>query len=303
MKRRTLFLLFCILFACQIAAGCSVVPVATFESMQTMTEITSGMTTATSETGGRMPSDTTAAMTPAATTAQTTAADPTATPSPSPTPRPTPTRKPTPTPYPPSPYYLYAEKGSFTLAVYGRDSAGKYTRLVRVIRMAIGRSSMTPSGKFTITTHLRWKTFGGSAYAQYAVQYKTGLYIHSPVYYSKDNTEMKDYTYLAIGTKDTSGCLRIPSADAYWIYQNCPAGTVLEIVSGSPRGLSPPDLVPIYRTGQDPTDPGLPPPPTPNPVTPTPTSGITDPSASETSATSETGAEPTSDLSPTTVPG
>lgn len=194
----------------------------------------------------------------------------------SPTPKPTPTRKATaaatPTPRPKtaaataqpaqpaaSPaYYLYCELGSYTIQVYGKDASGNYTVPVRRIRTAIGRGTMTPRGKFKLGGRERWHTFGSGSYAQYAIKYhSSGLYLHSPIYSSRNIRKMEKWSYTAIGTKNTSGCLRMTTGDINWIYRNCPAGTVLEIVAGSPRGLKAPALPALVRSNEDPTDPSL----------------------------------------------
>ena len=187
-----------------------------------------------------------------------------ATPSPEPTkgptkaPTKTPTKAPTSTPKPyTSPYYLYAEKGSFTLVAYQKASDGTFSQIARVMRMAIGEGSMTPSGKFTLTTREVWHTFGSTTYGQYATKYSGKLYIHGPCYFSKNNQDLNPDYYTTIGTKDTRGCLRLTSGDAYWVYMNCPSGTIVEIVSGSPRGFTAPPLPDILVQGEDPTDPQL----------------------------------------------
>lgn len=254
MPKRLAHSIFCTLLACLLAVGCSAVPVVSDDVSPTSaspeTSVSSAVPAAVTTA-----SETTMLTTAAESTTVTEAATESTTAGPTATPKPTKKPTPTPTKAPASPYYLYAEMGSFTLVVYAKDSAGSYTKVVRIIRMAIGRGTMTRAGKYTISNKLRWKTFSSSVYAQYASQYKSGLYIHSPTYTTTDNTKMITSSYEQIGTKATSGCLRIPTADAFWIYSNCPAGTVLQIVSGSPRGFTAPALVPIRVAGQDPTDP------------------------------------------------
>lgn len=161
------------------------------------------------------------------------------------------------TPKPLSPYYLYAEKGSYTLVVYGLDSNNKYTKIVKTIRMGIGRGSMTPTGKFTLSTKETWHRFGTYSYAQYAIQYRSSLLIHGPLYKTKDNTTLYPDTYREIGTSCTSGCLRLATGDVLWLYKNVPSGTTLEIVNGTPRGFTKPALIPLIYSNEDPTDPAI----------------------------------------------
>jgi lipoprotein-anchoring transpeptidase ErfK/SrfK len=275
MRKQTLIFLLSLLLTVAAFTGCNLVAIASENETQTGTlpetsarattvptttielteDATTGTTSATTAAAETTPTPTTAETTGAttkATTHRTTQAVTTAPINTS------------------SPYYLYAEKGSFTLVVYGKDDAGQFTRVVRTIRMAIGRGTMTPRGRFRLSTRTRWKDFGG-IFAQYAVSYKKGLMIHGPLYEDPINTTLRESSYTEIGTKSTSGCLRITTADAYWIYINCPSGTTLDIVESSPRGFIPPDLIPIVVSGQDPTDPGLAPAPTTSTLEPTTT--------------------------------
>lgn len=273
MCKRFICSLFCLLLTCLLAAGCNLETIVSDDVSLTAasSEISTAPSFPTTETDdGESTILTSSSESAIATEASTSSSTLAPTVAPKATAKPTvkPTPRPTSTPSPTSPYYLYAEMGSFTLVVYAKDSAGNYSDVVRTIRMAIGRGTMTRAGTYTLSSKLRWKTFSSSVYAQYASQYKNGLYIHSPCYTAQDNTRMITSSYDEIGTKATSGCLRIPTADACWIYSNCPSGTVLQIVSGSPRGFTAPFLIPIRVSGHDPTDPD------PN-INPAPTTATT----------------------------
>lgn len=158
---------------------------------------------------------------------------------------------------PKNPYYLYAEKGSYTLAVYGLDDSNQYTRLIKTFRMAIGRGTMTPSGKFTLGRKSRWYNFGSTYKAQYAINYNSRLLIHGPLYEAEDNMRLRPEYYTSIGSQSTSGCLRLTTGDVLWIYNNIASGTTLEIVNGSPRGLSSSAPPPLIDESYDPTDPNV----------------------------------------------
>lgn len=198
------------------------------------------------------------------------------------------------------PYYLYADKSSYTLVAYGKDAAGQYTQVVRIMRMAIGRGSMTPTGKFKLGDRYSWYYFNVvDEYTQFAVSYNSDLKIHGPLYSERNNTTMINDSYTQIGTKSTAGCLRMAARDAYWIFSNCPRGTTLEIVSSSTRGFTAPALVPIAISGQDPTDPNLAPPPSPTPTTAETTTATT---AAETTDTTASSASETPSPTPTLPP-
>lgn len=155
-----------------------------------------------------------------------------------------------------SPYYLYYEKGSFTLTVYGKDDNGDYTRVVRTIRAAHG-GNKTPAGTFKLGGKERWHTFPNGGSAQYAVKYHNKLYIHSSLYETEDPQTMWPKYYngeKGIGKASTGGCLRMTVAAAKFIYNNCPSGTILKIVNGSPKGTSSSGIPDYVVRNIDPTD-------------------------------------------------
>jgi hypothetical protein len=94
------------------------------------------------------------------------------TPSPSPTETPSPTPKATEKPYT-LPYWIYVEKGSYTITVYGRDSKGGYTKVVKTFITAIGHgANVTPKGVFHILSKKRWFQFNSSrhSWTQYCME-------------------------------------------------------------------------------------------------------------------------------------
>lgn len=211
--------------------------------------------------------------TPAPTEAPT--PEPTAAPTPTPlstaTPTPKPTRTPkptaTPTPKPSEKYLLYVEKGSFTLTIYKRNSEGKYTKVVARYRISHG-GNRTPAGDYVLGGRERWHAFAGgdNGYAQYAVAYNrasdpngyTGLMIHGPMYRQKDPNTLWPRYYdgeKAIGGANTQGCLRMVVEAAKFIYDNCPKGTKLKIVNGSPKNTSSDPVPSRHGLLHDPTDP------------------------------------------------
>ena len=185
----------------------------------------------------------------------------TAAPTAVPTEEPDPTPEPSPTavtdPDPDHPYYLYVEKGSHTLTIYGKDENFDYTVVVSVYKVAHG-GNRTPTGIFTLSGEReRWHDFPLGGSAQYATPYWGNLFLHSPMYTERDPSTMWKGYYngtKGIGSDSTGGCLRMVTEAAKFIYKYCPEGTKLEIVNGSPRGTTSPDVPEITRKGYDPTD-------------------------------------------------
>lgn len=210
-------------------------------------------TTAPADTGSTAPALTVPADTGAPTPDPTAPTDTEATPTASPAP--TPATTPGPFDGYDMPYYLYLEKGSFTLTVYARGEDGSYTQAVKSFLVAIGKGAKTPTGVFTLSDRERWHSFGADqAYTQYAVRYEGRLFIHAPLYRREDVHSMYNNTYREIGTAVTAGCIRTATEAARWIYENCEEGTRLEIVNGSPRGTRAEPWPEIERIYNDPTD-------------------------------------------------
>jgi len=172
---------------------------------------------------------------------------------------PAPTAEPTPEPTPVQvefPYYLYVEKGSYTLTIYKADDRGEYTQVVAAYRIAHG-GNKTPAGIFTLGEKERWHNFPDGGTVQYATRYHQRLYVHSPLYAREDASQLWPRYYdgdHGIGGSNTGGCLRMVTKASRFIYENCKEGTTLEIVNGSPKGTTS-DPVPD-RNGLriDPTD-------------------------------------------------
>lgn len=196
---------------------------------------------------------------------------PSPTPTPTPTPKPTKTPKPTDTPRPTAnpnyPYYLYLEKGSYTLTIYGIGDDGHYSKVIARYRVSHG-GNRTPAGTYVISSKERWHAFAGgdNGYAQYACMYSpknnptswTGLYLHGPMYREKDPNTLWPRYYDGthyIGGDNTQGCIRMVVKAAKFIYDKCPRGTTLKVVNGSPKNTSSDPVPSRHGLLHDPTDP------------------------------------------------
>ncbi len=170
--------------------------------------------------------------------------------------KPVPTEIPEEEPEDKQPYYLYVEKGSFTLTIYKKDENGEYTDVYKTYRIAHG-GNKTPAGKFELGKKERWHEFNDGGFVQYATTYHKRLFIHSPLYGSENVKHLWPAYYdgsHAIGKASTGGCLRMVTEASRFIYDECPEGTILEIVNGSPKNTTsdePPDR---DHKRYDPTD-------------------------------------------------
>ena len=157
-------------------------------------------------------------------------------------------------------YYIIVDKQDFSFAVLTLDENMEYTKVLATFPCALGRTSrMTPEGEFVVSYKGQWKEWKTGEFSPYYTRFTSGLYIHGPLYTTKNPaTIIKEY-YDHIGTNDTSGCIRTTTEGAMWVYYNCPAGTLVEIVPESDLvdKVEKPEMDPEHPSW-DPTDPDKP---------------------------------------------
>lgn len=157
-------------------------------------------------------------------------------------------------------YYLLVDKASFALGVFTYDENGEYTDLLYTFPCGLGESDRsTVLGVWEISSKGPWKAWSTGWFSPYYCKFTAGLYIHGSVYSEKNFNTLSPTSYEKIGTKSTGGCIRTTVEAAEWIYYNCPAGTVIEIVDYSEVLVYPgkPAVDPDY-SNWDPTDPSKP---------------------------------------------
>lgn len=160
-----------------------------------------------------------------------------------------------------SPYYIMVNRKMNTVTVYTQDPAGDYTVPYKAMICSTGRSGhATPLGSFEITdVKKEWCLMFDGTWGQYSTQFSGHYLFHSICYSSADPSTLIASEYNLLGSVASLGCVRLQTADAKWIYDNCPAGTRVTIYdSDEPGPLGKPervvDEVPD-DCGWDPTDP------------------------------------------------
>ncbi|MGN0476904.1 MAG: L,D-transpeptidase family protein [Ruminococcus sp.] len=145
------------------------------------------------------------------------------------------------------------------VTVYTYDKNGEYTVPVRAMICSCGDGDKTPIGTFSVGVKNRWHTLYGNVYGQYTTAFNGEILFHSVPYekMNKPNSvEVEDYN--GLGTSISMGCVRLAVADAKWIYENCPVGTVVKVFDDEKDGpLGTPSSMKINTgksTGWDPTD-------------------------------------------------
>ena len=161
-----------------------------------------------------------------------------------------------------SPYYILVNRSANCVTVYGLDPDGYYSIPVRAMVASTGKPGCeTPPGTFSISNRAEWMYMADGSYGQYATRFNGAILFHSVCYRKKDPGTLMTYEYNALGGFASLGCVRLQTADAKWVFENCPKGTTVTIYDAeSPGPLGKPDtLLPQISdaedNGWDPTDP------------------------------------------------
>lgn len=165
-----------------------------------------------------------------------------------------------------SPYYIRVNRATCTVTVYHTDEDGRRGEPFKAMVCSVGKRGrgVTPTGSYALTNHRPlWCYMRDGSYGQYVTQFKGSYLFHSVCYRRQDPSTLIAAEYNDLGSPASLGCVRLQTADAKWIYENCPAGTKVEVFDGSaaddPLGtpakrvawLDPDDP----DSGWDPTDP------------------------------------------------
>ncbi len=159
------------------------------------------------------------------------------------------------------PYEIKVNRKMNTVTVYTQDEAGNYTVPYKAMICSTGRlGHATLLGSYSVTSVKKeWCLMFDGTYGQYSTQFFGNYLFHSICYTAPDPATMLAQEYNMLGGVASLGCVRLQTADAKWIYDNCAPGTRVTIYDGDDPGpLGKPeravDVVPA-DCGWDPTDP------------------------------------------------
>ena len=165
-----------------------------------------------------------------------------------------------------SAYYVKVNKTLNVAMVYGKDSNGEYTKLVKTFLVSTGGNN-TPNGIWTTTDRYETLSLVEGVWGHYTLRITGPIFFHSVPYFSRpsqDNPYWNDLEYEEfnkLGTTASKGCVRLSTIDAKWIYDNLPWHTQVEVYESNelPEGVIKPEGIKIdinsEKRGWDPTDP------------------------------------------------
>ena len=157
-----------------------------------------------------------------------------------------------------SKYYIVVYTGSQSVVVYGKDSTGAYSKIIKKFTCSTGnkKSSPTRKGVYAVRTKYKWKELMGGVYGQYSCGISPDYLFHSVPYAAKDPSTLYDASYNNLGRAVSHGCIRLCVRDAKWIYDNVPIGTQVNVVwTSGPAGMGVPKRKSGAKySGWDPSD-------------------------------------------------
>lgn len=162
------------------------------------------------------------------------------------------------------PYYIKVNRAMCTVTVYGIDENGAYSIPVRAFVCSVGKAGdETIEGEYAIHEPFgtTWCYMVDGTYSQYAYRIHNGYMFHVVPYFTTDKSSLETEEYNKLGTPASLGCVRLSTADAKWIYDNCVVGTKVLIYDDTenPGPLGKPNAIKIpvghEYAGWDPTDP------------------------------------------------
>lgn len=129
---------------------------------------------------------------------------------------------------------------------------------IKTFLCSTGRDNATPAGTFTIMDKLYLHELNGPTWGFYCSHITPDILFHSLPGSAPRKDAFPAEKYNLLGQQASQGCIRLRMGDAYWIYNNCPIGTVVHV--GDYNTSSP---KPVYKTIPtsltiDPTDPDNP---------------------------------------------
>lgn len=158
------------------------------------------------------------------------------------------------------PYMIKVNKEMNCMTIYAKDGDNGFIIPVKSFLTSVGDD--TPVGTFKTPEKYRWRLMIHDLYTQYATRLGAGLpiLIHSIIYDAPNPFTVWASTYNNLGIARSAGCIRLATADAKWVYDNCSIGTTVVVYNSPVSGpFDRPTImyeIPFEQTW-DPTDPNV----------------------------------------------
>ncbi len=134
------------------------------------------------------------------------------------------------------PYAIFVDRENQIVSVMEKNETGAFSRVVDQYICSTGASrSWTPAGVYKLTSSSRkeWRYFPTShCYIRYGVRIFGNYFFHSIIYGRQSMSSLRKASYEDLGSRASHGCIRMLDEDVHWIFDHCPAGTLVWIMDG-----------------------------------------------------------------------
>lgn len=157
-------------------------------------------------------------------------------------------------------YAIKVNKTRNVVTIYTLDSEGVYSKPYRAMVCSVGETGNTPVGIYNLGDRSEWLPLEGNVYGQYNTHITGDILFHSVPYFTQNKNDLEIEEYNKLGQSVSAGCVRLSVIDAKWIYDNCSAGTQVEIFESDYDGPMGKPVSAVISSGGaegnwDPTDP------------------------------------------------
>ena len=129
------------------------------------------------------------------------------------------------------PYRVEVSLDRQRVYVYERDERGNYNH-VQTFICSTGLGNSTPRGIFLEGFPVnRWHYFEKfNCWAQYSFDVEGDIMFHSVLYSAASERTLRSGSVYALGSKASHGCIRLKVADAKWLFEHCPRGSLAILI-------------------------------------------------------------------------
>lgn len=158
-------------------------------------------------------------------------------------------------------YLISVNRAVNCITIYRRSDTGAILNSVKSMVCSTAADGVsTPIGTFSLKDRKEWASLTDGTCSLYATRIEGSVFFVGSAYFSTEHSDLDVETYNKLGEAATgNGCIRLNDVDAKWIYDNCEAGTPVEIYDndGDTRGKPNTIKIPVNHeyAGWDPTDP------------------------------------------------
>lgn len=152
-------------------------------------------------------------------------------------------------------FYIKVNRLMNCITIYTADEFGNYSIPVKAMTCSTGGEN-TPLGIYSTHQKYEFRKLLYGVYGQYATRIEGQILFHSSSYAASSKNTLIAEEFNKLGESASHGCIRLTVADAKWIYDYCPEGTVVEIYEDEyPGPLGKPEVITVPQdTVWDPTD-------------------------------------------------